>query len=192
MNTKPFEFFLKINHFIVNPIYLQGVPNLDESFSVEFLPVRGGVKILDRKTRKEKLFLSKEDIIRFSIEDQSTIGERIGFKRLLLVGVFALAWKKRTTIPLSFLIIDYKDKYGNENEMYIQSEQQEGFQFFTNVKYNLQRCWEEFTLNSDAEIILNRLYKAENNNKKQASKGFAIGCISVIILSILIILFVRK
>lgn len=189
MDTKPFEFFLNVNYLLIKPTYLQGVPNLDESFEVKILPVKEGVKFLDRKTNQERLLLLKDEIVNISILDQSTIGDRVGFKRLLLVGIFALAWKKRTAIPLSFLVIDYRDRFGAIQEMFIQSEAKEGFQFFTNVKYNLQRCWDDIFTHPNADSIISTVERNKAKDTQEERKTFAIGCLFIIIIAVTLVLF---
>lgn len=43
------------------------------------------------------------------VEDASTIESKVTLGRVLLVGVFALAWKKKKKAELSFLIIEWND-----------------------------------------------------------------------------------
>jgi hypothetical protein len=43
------------------------------------------------------------------IEDSSTIERRVSFGRVLLVGIFALAWKKRKKNELAYLVIEWND-----------------------------------------------------------------------------------
>lgn len=80
--------------------------------------------ILYRKNENELLFYSRETqlsepVYKFSIsidnveniliEDASSMENKITLGRFILVGVFALAWRKKKKNELAFVIIDWKD-----------------------------------------------------------------------------------
>jgi hypothetical protein len=53
--------------------------------------------------------IEKDKITNITVEDQSTIEKRITATRLLLVGVFALAWKKKEKNHLAYKTIYWND-----------------------------------------------------------------------------------
>ena len=60
--------------------------------------------------RPNKIFsISVESITSINIEDATTMEKRITLGRVLLVGVFALAWKKKKKNELAFIVIDWND-----------------------------------------------------------------------------------
>ncbi|MEI6143739.1 MAG: hypothetical protein WCP85_30955 [Mariniphaga sp.] len=62
-----------------------------------------------------KGIISIEKIKNITIEDNTSLEKRITAGRLLLVGVFALAWKKKKKNESAFLIIEWQDgKFGHE------------------------------------------------------------------------------
>lgn len=57
------------------------------------------------------------------VEDQSTIEKRITATRMILVGVFALAWRKKTKKELAYLTIFWnKGKFENETVFEFESK----------------------------------------------------------------------
>lgn len=62
--------------------------------------------------------ISKAEITDISVEDQSTIEKKITVGRLLLVGIFAFAWKKKKTNELFFLVITFNDGKFNHNVVF--------------------------------------------------------------------------
>lgn len=174
------SFFNNLNSKAFQIYYLQGVPNLNETFSVVFSLDKNGIQFQDN-LKKNKFYLARKDIINISVEDQSTIQNRVGFTRLLLVGIFAFAWKKRQTVPLSFLIFEYNDEFGDKQEMYLQSESKDGFQNFTNVKYNLKRFWAEIADHPNADSIIENSKKRHQENKAEENANVGKGCLIIII-----------
>lgn len=116
--TENFLFFKRINPILMGAKYLQGIPNLNNNFVIKFEPDKNGIHFLEASTNQKKFYLNKNDIEKISVEDQTTIENRVGFKRLLLIGIFAFAWKKRTNVPLSFLLFEYKNEFNEFQEMY--------------------------------------------------------------------------
>jgi hypothetical protein len=56
-----------------------------------------------------KFSIDADKIINIEIEDATSIEKRLTVGRLLLVGVFAFAWKKKEKNELSFVVIDWND-----------------------------------------------------------------------------------
>lgn len=56
-----------------------------------------------------KGYISKESIKNVKFEDATTFEKRISAGRLLLVGVFALAWKKRSKNENAYLVVEWAD-----------------------------------------------------------------------------------
>ena len=181
-------YFKKLNPAIIEAKYLQGIPNLNDNFIIKIDPQVDGIAVFDYKTQKKRFFIKRDDILKISVEDQSTLENRVGFRRLLLVGVFAFAWKKRQKVPLSFLVIDYKNEFGDTQEVYIQSEKATGFQDFTNIKYNLQKFWKEADETPDFESVISETEKQYKVQDAEETKGCGtmIGFLIVIFVIFLI------
>ncbi len=189
MIKESISFFKNMNPWKIKVIYLQGIPNLNENFTVRFTPDINGIEISDT-INKNKVYLKKEDILSISIEDQSSIQSRIGFKRLLMVGIFALAWRKKEKLSLSYLIIEYKDEFGDKQELYLQSEENNGYQHFVNIKYNLQKFWKESSELDNAEEIIKKEEENIIAEKEKEDNNVMIGCLFIVI--IVVILFIAN
>lgn len=176
-------YFQKLNSVFIEAKYLFGVPNLNNSFLVEFKPDKFGINFNDAKTGNNRFYLNKNDLIKISVEDKNTIESRVGFKRLLMVGIFAFAWKKRKKIALSYLVFEFKNEFGERQEMYIQSEKPNGFQDFTNIKYNIQKFWQEAEINPNFETE-HQLF-VTNNHLSENRKNIRIAIAILVIASIL-------
>lgn len=185
------QFFKDLHLSFFRPKYIHGIPHFNGPAKVIFEPQADGVALLNADA-DEKMFLrlKRTDIINISVEDQTTIESRVGFKRLLLVGIFALAWKKKHINPLSFLIIEYKDRAGLIQEVYIQSDKKNGYQTFNNIRYNLYRFWKDVDENPN---LIEQLKKVKEENKviqKQRQDNANSSCLIYIIVAILFILVV--
>lgn len=185
-------FFKNINPYIDKCIYLQGIPNLNDNFKLKIQPTKDGILFLDVISGKEKFHLLKNKIQNITIADRSTMGNRIGLKRLLLVGVFALAWKKKETTPLAILIFEYQDDFGSMQEMYIQSDAVGGYQFFTNVKYNLQKFWKAVEDTPNADAVIKQLEEGHLLEQKKKNKSQAIGCLIFLVVIVVIFLVAKN
>jgi len=68
-----------------------------------------------RIAQKKVAEIAKEKVSNITVEDQSTIEKRITGTRLLLTGVFAFAWKKKTKHELAYVTIYWNDgKFDHE------------------------------------------------------------------------------
>ena len=89
--------------------YVSGHPNIDNSKnSVSYIISNNNIEFYDVQIS----LLAKtplEQIKDVYIEDASTIEKRISAGRLLLVGVFALAWQKNKKNEMAFLILKLND-----------------------------------------------------------------------------------
>ncbi len=179
------QFFHNLNPILTDAKYLHGVPNLNNSFIVRFSPDKNGIQFKDAKSNANKFYLNKNDLVKISVEDQTTVSSRVGFKRLLLVGIFAFAWKKRTQNPLSFLIFDFKDEFGENQEMFIQSDKKTGYQDFTNLKYNLQKFWSEADNNPNFDKDL-KSFQDQNEEVSNKRNKFFLILIAIIIIIVII------
>ena len=74
-----------------------------------------------------------------TIEDKTTIQSRVGLKRLLLVGIFAFALKKKEKLDLLYLIIEY-DREGFTNEVVFEFEGKSVIGFANESKNKLQNA----------------------------------------------------
>ena len=171
--------------------YLQGIPNQNEAGPIRIIPSKEGisiryVNIFSPEKERVLINLKKEEILDFSVEDQSTIESKISLSRMLLVGVFALAWKKRKTNPMAFILIKYKDDVGLEQTITLSSTKKDSFQTYNNIKYNLYKLWKEYESYTDEEISL-KLKNAETKFTEKTNSENN-GCIIFFIIIIVIFL----
>jgi len=94
--------------------YAGGHPNANEQFSsVAYIEKDGNLRFYampyDFQMPYFKFSIKKEAITNISLEDASTMESRISLGRVLLVGVFALAWRKKKKNELAFVVIDWND-----------------------------------------------------------------------------------
>jgi hypothetical protein len=105
------EFGLDIMAFKELGRYVGGHPDIDTPIE----RLRGAIKDgnlmlfleLVPPTHKGNIPLNK--IKKISIEDESTVTKRITVGRLLAVGVFALAWKKKQLEEHVYVVIEWND-----------------------------------------------------------------------------------
>lgn len=101
---------------------------------------------------------------------------------MLLVGIFALTWKKRNTTPISFIIFEYQDEFKINQEMIIKSEDKFGFQVFTNLRYNLQKFWFEAENNRNFK---NELLDSKNKFNLPIDRNLKLVLIIVVLIFLL-------
>jgi len=102
-------------HFIELGQYISGHPKISEPCQARGY-VKDG-KLLLFSWVNQRLASMGEPIAKIEstliknivIEDSSTFERRVTFGRVLLVGIFALAWKKRKKNELAFLVIEWND-----------------------------------------------------------------------------------
>lgn len=99
--------------------YLGGHPEINRSG-------RSCIRIIDKSIvicdgtpgmgKKRWGAIDGDSVTNIIIEDKSTIEHRVTMGRLLTVGVFAFAWKKKKKNNDAFLIIEWKigDRFSNE------------------------------------------------------------------------------
>lgn len=109
-NEKSEEFEKKnnvsIHNLLVSGTYVSGHPSLDDPLQQTKIHLDGNdVKIFVGFT--EKAIIPKSSITNVTMEDSSTIQNRVGIKRLLLIGVFAFAWKKKQKSESAYLVIEW-------------------------------------------------------------------------------------
>lgn len=97
-----------------NAKYVGGHPNADMEFShVAFVPVNDVIEFYYGqfiiKGNDYKFSIKKSDIKNISFEDATTMEKRVTLGRVLLVGVFALAWRKKKKNEIAFVVIDWND-----------------------------------------------------------------------------------
>ena len=94
--------------------YAGGHPDVDNNFnSVAYVFEDENLKFYTMPISYEmptfKFSIKKDDMKNISLEDASTIENRVTLGRVLLVGVFALAWRKKKKNELAFVVIDWND-----------------------------------------------------------------------------------
>lgn len=123
LNKKSQEFNKKENltenDYIWISSFVSGHPKIDESFDNAAIINKGSELLICKHLKgigePECLAsINKELVSDLQIEDSSSIEKRITVGRLLLVGVFAFAWKKAKKNELAFLVISWKDRFSHE------------------------------------------------------------------------------
>lgn len=98
--------------------YVSGHPKLDNSFkNTKLLLEPTVVKIFNVEEHGfiERAQIEKNLITNVVMEDSSTIQNRVTVGRLLLTGIFAFAWKKKTKQECAYLIIEWnQQQFKNE------------------------------------------------------------------------------
>ena len=96
--------------------YVGGHPSIDET--VEGIAIRKNDKELriyefpnQMKMPIFKAEIPIENITDIKVEDASSIEKKLTVGRLLLVGIFAFAWKKKKKNELAFVTIEWKEKF---------------------------------------------------------------------------------
>ena len=95
--------------------YVGGHPRCNDNFdSVSFLQQDGFLRFYSKplfgSAMPEFQFKIKIDAVTdITFEDASTLESKVTLGRVLLVGVFALAWKKQKKNGLAFVVIEWND-----------------------------------------------------------------------------------
>jgi hypothetical protein len=95
--------------------YLSGHPDISSAYENIYLSVEDNkLKIAfrqekDKLIQKELGYIDCDKIKNIAVEDASTIEKRVTFSRILLVGIFALAWKKKKVNEIGFIVIEWND-----------------------------------------------------------------------------------
>lgn len=119
-NIKKFEanFNVKASDLIVSGTYVSGHPLLNDPLKdTKLLLENDSVKIftVDGNGFHLKSIIAKEAITNVAMEDASTIQNRVTVGRLLLTGIFAFAWKKKSKQECAYFIIEWKQgQFDNE------------------------------------------------------------------------------
>lgn len=190
MNAKidSYQYFLDYNPYRSKAQYIGGMPGVDTQFPVRFMPTAEGVEIKQLDNPKPTvIFLARQDVVSVDVENQSTIESRVSLGRFLAVGLFALAWKKRSKVPLSFLVITYRNDIGDEQQVLFQSEKPQGFQEFTNIRYNLFKFWKVIDEDPSLANSLRLQQLDDETAKERENTRFKIGCF--IFIAVLIVGF---
>ena len=100
---------------------MSGHPDLDNRMTPVAIFTKGDkLEIFNfydhfRIAQKKIAEIAKDKVSNITVEDQSTIEKRITGTRLLLTGVFAFAWKKKTKHELAYITIYWNDgKFDHE------------------------------------------------------------------------------
>ena len=93
--------------------YVGGHPDINDLIeSVSFVKYQDNLELYKYKTATIPLLIATiptESIEDIHYEDASSLEKKITLGRILLVGVFALAWKKNKKKELSFVVIEWKN-----------------------------------------------------------------------------------
>jgi hypothetical protein len=86
-----------------------GHPDIDKELKNAQLALSADSLAICNVCFSPKGFISKSSITNVKFEDATTFGQRISAGRVLLTGVFALAWKKKTKTQNAYMIIEWND-----------------------------------------------------------------------------------
>ena len=104
---------IDIDDFVKIGTYVGGHPNKNENSDYCFVDKSGKDLVFYRKIITEppvEIFrISIESVKNITIEDASSIEKKVTLGRVLLVGVFALAWKKKKKNEIAFVVIEWND-----------------------------------------------------------------------------------
>lgn len=94
--------------------YLSGHPTIDKPLiNCYVYPKKDVVKIymLDTRTGRKGFIanIDSDKIKNILIEDETTISSRVGLKRLVALGIFAFALKKKQKTELAYIVIEWND-----------------------------------------------------------------------------------
>lgn len=108
----------KAEDLLVSGTYVSGHPDVDKPIKgTQLLLDINDVKIfsVDENGFHQKATIDKSLINNVVMEDSSTIQNRVTVGRLLLTGIFAFAWKKKTKQECAYLVIEWnQNKFKNE------------------------------------------------------------------------------
>jgi len=107
------------NKFIAAGKYISGHTNLNTPFENASIYPKGEVvkifKLNPDGTRAFAANITTSLIKDIAVEDESTIQSRVGLKRLIALGIFAFALKKKEKKELAYLIIEWdQGQFKNE------------------------------------------------------------------------------
>lgn len=106
--------------FIDMGMYASGHPNLDKSIEgMKAVAKDGNLDLYEYpyqfKMPEKKAEIPIAAISNITVEDASTLERKITIGRMILVGVFAFAWRKKKKNEMAFVEIDWKSgKFDNE------------------------------------------------------------------------------
>ena len=110
---------LKVSDYKKCGTYVGGHPDIDKT--IEGIAIRKQFNKLeinefpnDLKLPTSIAYIPIDKIIDIKVEDASSIERRLTVGRLLLVGIFAFAWKKKKKNELAFVTIEWKEKFEHD------------------------------------------------------------------------------
>ena len=94
-------------------------PDINEPINRGYLVSDGESLVVCNKDFKMFGKISKDAIKNVVFEDATTFGKRVSASRLLLLGVFALAWQKRTKNEQAYVTIEWNDGRFDHNSAFL-------------------------------------------------------------------------
>lgn len=100
--------------------YISGHPNIDKSqLGISIYPKDDNFLIFNPLSSTVEIAkIPKKNIKNISIEDETTITRRVGLKRLIAIGIFAFAVKKKQRNELAYIVIDWNDGRFNHETVF--------------------------------------------------------------------------
>ena len=92
--------------------YVTGHPDLIKKMPLAFVKYNNDIAFFEWNSALQpgiKAKIPVADITNILVEDKTTMEKRITATRLLLVGIFALAWRKKNKNPLAYITIQWND-----------------------------------------------------------------------------------
>lgn len=135
------------SQFITLGTYGGGHPNLDETINGIYCRKEDGIlslyhiPVMTVSMPNKVADIPIDSITDITIEDASSIEKKITIGRIFLVGIFALAWRKKKKNELAFLIIEWK-KGKFEHSTIFSFEGTEAFQNANVARNQLIKCCE--------------------------------------------------
>jgi hypothetical protein len=123
--------------------YVGGHPDIDDFCSSCVIYSREGKLNIcklegDLNLPKDLAFICTSDIADIVVEDSSSIERKVTLGRVFLVGVFALAWKKKKKNEVGFITIEWNDGKFNHSTVF-STEGKDALQKVNTVRNKLYR-----------------------------------------------------
>lgn len=101
-------------------VYVCGHPQINETVSVAIAATDDSFVFFQYTTQLGSI--PKKAVKKISIEDKTTAERRVTVVRVLALGIFAFAFKKKQTNEAGFLVIDWDGEKGMENNTILKFE----------------------------------------------------------------------
>lgn len=87
--------------------HITGLPNVPFDTTI-YLGVKGSQITLVSRNEEHIIKIPTQNIVEFSIQNQSQLEQHVTFGRLLLLGAFAFAAPKKQNVQIPYVVLSYK------------------------------------------------------------------------------------